>query len=190
MTYKYSGGKLRRWEKLSKDDQADLLFDLLSALAILKTLPEVASFLTDLLTRDEVKFISKRLRIAKLLLSDWKYRDIEEKLGVSQSTVAKVATWIKEKGNGFRNVIEKLPNRRKLRSDESPGVLGKYKGVNVDKGLASLLDGGSNYLARIEESKLKETLEELSSKDVVRHRVDEFYREEFKQKRRKEKDTN
>lgn len=190
MTYKYTGGKLRRWEKLSKSEQADLLFDLLNALVILKTLPEMASFLTDLLTSDEVKFISKRLRIAKLLLSGWKYRDIELKLKVSQSTVAKVATWIKEKGSGFRCVISKLPQRRSITPKDSPTALGMYKGVDVDKILGSMFDGGGNYLAKKEEENLNSTLEDLSSKDVVRHRVDEYYNGEFPPKRRHQKKEN
>lgn len=181
MSYKYFGGKLRRWEQLSKGDQADLLYDLLSSFTLLKNLPEAASFITDLLTSDEVKFISKRLRIAKLLLSDWKYRDIEKSLKVSQSTVAKVASWLKEKGEGFRKTISKIPERRRLKHWSEEEGWEKFKRSHPGSFWPELMmKDWENNAIKNENKKLKLTLEDLGSKDVVHHRLDEQFREEAK----------
>lgn len=181
MSYKYFGGKLRRWEQLSKSDQADLLYDLLSSFTLLKSLPEAATFITDLLTSDEVKFISKRLRIAKLLLSDWKYRDIEKRLKVSQSTVAKVASWLKEKGEGFRKVISKIPTRKRIKHWSEEDGWDKFKRSHPGSFWPELMmKDWENDSIKDENKKLKQTLETLGSKDAVHHRLDEQLREEVR----------
>ena len=104
--------KVRRIEKLSKSEQEDLLFDLLNAFQIMRTLDEVALFMQDLLTHAEVKRLAKRLRIAKLLTEGYTYESIEQELHTSHATVAKVAIWLADKGDGFRRVIRKLPKRK------------------------------------------------------------------------------
>lgn len=175
MSYKYLGGKNRRWEKLSKDEQADLLFDLLQAFTLLKNLSDAASFITDLLTRSEVKLLSKRLRIAKLLLSGATYLQIKEQLKVSDGTIAKVAVWLQEKGEGFRKIVEKIPQRKKIHPGDGSNVWGNYKGANVGAVWDSLLGDGKKTTAKKEEKELHETLNTLSAKDVVRHRVDEYF---------------
>jgi len=185
MSYKYKGGKLRRWDKLSKDEQADLLFDLLSAFTLLKTTEDAAAFITDLLTSDEVKFLSKRLRIAKMILADSTYRDIETKLRVSHSTIAKVAVWLQEKGEGFRKIVKNIPQRKKVKLENNYSGWEKYKGVNVGKVWDSLAGDSGNTVAKMEEENLHKTLKTLSSKDAVRRRVHESYEEEFKSKKRK-----
>ena len=169
---------------MSRDEQADLLFDLLSAFTLLKTTEDAASFITDLLTSDEVKFLSKRLRIARMILEDCTYRDIEIKLRVSHSTIAKVAVWLQEKGEGFRKIVKNIPQRKKIKMENNYSGWEKYKGVNVGKVWDSLAGGGGDAVAKIEEENLQETLKTLSSKDVVRRRVHEAYKEEFKSKKR------
>ena len=104
--------KIKRLEKLSKDDQQDLLFDLLSAFKAINTIDQVVLFIQDLLTNSEVKRLAKRLRIAKLLLEGETYEAIELELHTSHSTVAKVAIWLADKGEGFRSVIKRLPKRK------------------------------------------------------------------------------
>ena len=104
--------KIKRLEKLSKGDQQDLLFDLLSAFKAINTIDQVALFVQDLLTNAEVKRLSKRLRIAKLLIEGETYETIEHELHTSHSTVAKVAVWLADKGDGFRLIIKKLPKRK------------------------------------------------------------------------------
>lgn len=101
---------------MSKSEQADLLFDLLQAFTLLKNLPDAASFITDLLTSSEVKTLSKRLRIAKLLLSGSTYSQVKEHLKVSDPTIAKVAVWLQEKGEGFRKIVEKIPQRKNIKA--------------------------------------------------------------------------
>lgn len=103
--------KNKRFEKLTKKEQASLTFDLVNAFVYCNNINEAASFLEDLLTRKEMRVLSKRLAIAKLLLSGMTYREIQDLLHVSHSTVAKIAVWLSEKGEGFRKIISKLPDQ-------------------------------------------------------------------------------
>ncbi|MDO8460913.1 MAG: YerC/YecD family TrpR-related protein [bacterium] len=104
--------KVKRLEKLSKEKQEDLVFDLVNAMVTANSLADAALFIQDLLTRSEVKILSKRLRIAKLLLSGMTYEAIEKDLHVSHGTVAKIAAWLTERGDGFRNIVKKLPKQK------------------------------------------------------------------------------
>lgn len=101
----------RRIEKLTKEEQESLVFDLVHSLVQTQTVGEAALFVQDLLTKSEMKMLGKRLRIAKLLLSGMTYDEIEENLHASHTTVAKIAAWLAERGDGFRKIIERLPKQ-------------------------------------------------------------------------------
>lgn len=102
---------MKRIEKLSRKEQDSLVYDLVMAVVTANSISDAALFLQDLLTKTEIKTLGKRLRIAKLLISGMTYRDVEDSLSVSHGTVAKVATWLSEQGEGFRKVIKKIPNK-------------------------------------------------------------------------------
>jgi len=99
----------KRTERLGRDEQLALMFDLINAVSIVKTPTETALFLKDLLTAKEIKNLAKRLRIAKLLLQEKTERAIAEELHCSFATISKVNTWLNEGGEGLRSVISKLP---------------------------------------------------------------------------------
>ena len=109
---KFRVDKVKRIEKLSKKEQESLVLDLVNALVQAQTLSEAALFLQDLLTKSEMKILAKRLRIARLLLEGMTYQQVEKDLHVSHGTVAKIAAWLAERGDGFRKIIEKLPKEK------------------------------------------------------------------------------
>lgn len=110
--------KTKRINKLSKKDQEDLVFDLVYAVVQAQSVADVALFLQDLLTKKEIETLSKRLRIAKLLIGGSSYEEIKEKLFVSHGTVAKIAAWLSERGEGFRKIIQKIPKQKSEKSWE------------------------------------------------------------------------
>lgn len=109
MAKRFYNEKVNRLDKLTALEKKDLLFDLLYAFQLIRSPEEVALFVQDLFTKTEVQFLSKRLRIAKLLLQDTTYEQIGKELHASHGTVAKVASWLSERGDGFRRVISQLP---------------------------------------------------------------------------------
>lgn len=111
--------RVRKVERLSKNEQESLLFDLVHAIVQAKSVSEAVLFLQDLLTKSEITVLSKRLRIAKLLISGASYEQIEKKLNVSHSTIAKIAAWLADRGEGFRNILNKLPRETKSKYQEN-----------------------------------------------------------------------
>jgi TrpR-related protein YerC/YecD len=106
-----SSTKIKGLHKLSKPERENIVLELIEAFVNCKTIEEAAMFTQDLLTESELSFISRRLRIAKLLLQDKTYKEIQDLLYVSQTTIAKIAFWLNHRGEGFRSIIKKLPNK-------------------------------------------------------------------------------
>ena len=98
-----------KFEKISKEEKISLMFDLINSFRIVRSPLETALFLQDLLTAKEIRNLSIRLRIAKLLLVGKNQREIIDELHTSFATINKVKVWINQGGDGFKNVIGKLP---------------------------------------------------------------------------------
>lgn len=103
------------FEKLSQQERDEVISDLIYAFVNCKTVGEVSLFLQDILTRSELQLLSRRLRIAKLLLEGKTYDYIVGSLHVSHTTLAKVALWLADKGDGFRNIIKTLPKKEEIK---------------------------------------------------------------------------
>jgi len=107
-----SSTRIKGFHKLSKSERESIVLELIQAFVNCKTIEEVAMFTQDLLTESELSFISRRLRIAKLLLQDKTYKEIQDSLHVSQTTIAKIGFWLNHRGEGFRAIVKKLPARK------------------------------------------------------------------------------
>ena len=81
---------------------------LIEAILALESPDEAERFLRDLLTEKEIEEFGKRFQTAELLLENVPYSAIEEKTGLSSTTVARVSKWLKGEGGGYRNIIKKL----------------------------------------------------------------------------------
>ncbi len=81
---------------------------LIQAILEPKTPDEAKRFLRDLMTEGEIEEFSKRLQVAELLTQNVPYSVIEEKTGLSSTTVARVSKWLKGKEGGYRLIINKL----------------------------------------------------------------------------------
>lgn len=103
-------------DKYPPEKKLDLVFDLVNSFKYLKNASEIADFLEDLLSPSEIRNLSIRLRIAKLLLKGQLQRDICVDLKTSPVTVNKVNTWLNKGGKGFKKVIASLPLKWKMPS--------------------------------------------------------------------------
>ena len=91
-------------------DSADGLDDLCVALLSLKTPEECRSFLVDLCTPAEIKALSERWVIARMLdEGKLSYRDISAATGASTTTIGRVARFLeKEQFQGYRLILDRL----------------------------------------------------------------------------------
>ena len=81
---------------------------LLTAMLTLKTPTELSSFLQDLMTVKELKDISQRWQIVLLLEKKLPYLDIAKKVGVSTTTVTRVALWLHHGKGGYQTALSRL----------------------------------------------------------------------------------
>lgn len=81
---------------------------LLDAMMTLKTRAEMAAFFRDLMTLKELKDISQRWQIVLLLMDKVPYLEIAKQVGVSTTTVTRVALWLNHGQNGYKTALSRL----------------------------------------------------------------------------------
>lgn len=88
--------------------------DLVDAFLTLRTRVEVEAFLADLLTPGELKALSERWTVARLLDGgDHSYREIAEIAPSSTATVTRVARFLKDMPyRGYRRALDRLKGAR------------------------------------------------------------------------------
>ncbi len=89
---------------------------LLQAILTLKTNSEAKRFFRDLMTRKEIEEFSNRFRAAEMLAANMPYVEIEQETGLSSTTVARVAKWLRGEAGGYRTVLEKLHHHNSIQS--------------------------------------------------------------------------
>lgn len=91
-------------EKL-QDENVDALF---SAILSLKTADECYRFFEDLCTVPELKAMSQRLAVARMLTQRHIYSDIVAEPGASTATISRVARALNYGSDGYRLVFSRL----------------------------------------------------------------------------------
>ena len=74
---------------------------------------QIALFLDDLLSPTEKIMLAKRLAIAFMLMKNYDYGTINERLKVSDPTIWNVKTSLAFKGRGYKMIIEKIMSKEK-----------------------------------------------------------------------------
>ncbi|MFZ5391304.1 MAG: YerC/YecD family TrpR-related protein [Patescibacteria group bacterium] len=82
--------------------------ELFKAIVSLKTAEEARRFFRDLCTPEELIDMADRWQAAKLLYKDVDYRQIADKLGMSTTTVGRVANWLRRGMGGYLLVLNRL----------------------------------------------------------------------------------
>ena len=114
--------KFSKRQGLKPKEEIELVVEFCHAIASLNNADDAALFLRDLLSKNEIRMIAKRLKIARMLFEGSKYEGIEEALRVSPATIARVNIWLNQSGEGYRTVIGRLA---KLKEPEKP----RFEGV-------------------------------------------------------------
>ncbi len=83
----------------------------IQAILSLKTADEARRFLRDLLTEGEIEEFGKRLETARLLANKVPYSKIEAQTGLSSTTIARVAQWLRRGSGGYRLILKRLKKR-------------------------------------------------------------------------------
>ena len=92
-------------EKKLKDKNTDLFFD---AILHLKTIDECYDFFEELCTVNELKSISQRIVVAKMLREKKVYSDIVDETGASTATVSRVNRSLQYGCGGYDLVFDRM----------------------------------------------------------------------------------
>ena len=88
-----------------RDEQNDMLFE---AILSLKSLEECYQFFEDICTISELKAMSQRLEVARMLREGHTYEDIVERTGASTATISRVKRCLNYGADGYNIVLERL----------------------------------------------------------------------------------
>lgn len=80
---------------------------LCSALLRLRTTEEMADFLRDLCTLQEIEALSSRWAVVRLLDQGLPYRQIALATGVSTATITRINQWLQHGTGGYRLVLRR-----------------------------------------------------------------------------------
>lgn len=87
------------------NSKTDNLFKAILKLASLK---EAEDFFRDLCTAEELRAMSERWEIVKMVNKGNTYREIADKLNVSTTTVSRVAFWLNNGENGYKLMLNRM----------------------------------------------------------------------------------
>ena len=88
-----------------KDKSVDFLFE---AILNLETLDECYDFFEDLCTVTEIKSISQRIVVAKMLRDKKVYSDIVSETGASTATISRVNRSLQYGCNGYEEIFKRM----------------------------------------------------------------------------------
>ena len=95
-----------RW----RDKLTDQLF---KAILLLNNEKECYSFFEDLATINEIKELSQRLEVARMLNDGSTYEEIAHKTGASSATISRVKRCLNYGADGYKLIIERLFGKKK-----------------------------------------------------------------------------
>lgn len=100
-------------ERIRQTDEAMRRGLLAQALSSLANTDEMERFLVDLCTPAELRALSERWHVAKLLNEgELSYREINARTGVSTTTIGRVARFLNEEPHkGYRAALDKLESQ-------------------------------------------------------------------------------
>ncbi|HET6380038.1 MAG TPA: YerC/YecD family TrpR-related protein, partial [candidate division Zixibacteria bacterium] len=82
------------------------------AIVALRSEEEALRFLRDLCTVTELKELSERWTVARLLDEGVSYAEIGRRTGASSATISRVGQWLRYGRGGYRLMIDRLARRR------------------------------------------------------------------------------
>ncbi|MBU2544967.1 hypothetical protein KKC65_00720 [Patescibacteria group bacterium] len=165
---------MKKYSNISKSDVGSLLETLCQSLVLLNNATEIMNLLTDLLTREEMIMLAKRIKTAQLLIEGKGYREIQDKLHISHQTIAKVNQWLLESGEGFRLVAK----RNKKEFKEKSTKTGSQKLIEYERRRNRkrypimfwpqlLIEDIVKTMNKSQKEKIKRTVEKLDHKSKI-----------------------
>lgn len=102
------GDIMGREESKLNNPELDLFFE---AVLKLEDIDECYNFFEDVATINELKALSQRLYVAKMLKDKKIYNEIAEKTGASTATISRVNKCLNYGTNGYNTILDRLDKK-------------------------------------------------------------------------------
>jgi TrpR-related protein YerC/YecD len=169
---------MARYSRISNKEREDLLKEFCEALLVLKNSQEVMNFLTDLLTKQEMIMLAKRIKVAKLLIEGKNYREVEGLLKVSHSTIAKVNEWLIRSGEGFRLIAQRTKKEKPKPEGSFDLAMRDWRKFKRRYSLVFwpelLIEDIIRAMSKRQKEKIKHAIEKLEHKSRLYKRIDKI----------------
>ncbi|HFC76824.1 MAG TPA: hypothetical protein ENJ27_01200, partial [Candidatus Moranbacteria bacterium] len=99
--------KIKPYE-VDPKEKREIIEDLFLAISRLKTKKEIIDFFLGLFTASEVLMIARRIQVAKLLLEEKSYNQIQSKLGASSQMINKTDIWLHDGNEKYVKWLTKV----------------------------------------------------------------------------------
>lgn len=100
--------RMRKGKKMNKKLRDENVEFLMQAVAMIESKEEAADFFEDLCTVTELKAMSQRLAVARMLREQKVYTEIVEKTGASTATISRVNRCLNYGTDGYHTILEKM----------------------------------------------------------------------------------
>ena len=90
------------------DNKKEMVYHLMEAIMTLRTIEECEKFFYDICSKEELKKISRRVLIAKLIVEGETYRNILEKTNASNITISRLKTVMSNDGSVLADVVKRI----------------------------------------------------------------------------------
>lgn len=84
---------------------------LLAALLSLRNRDQMAAFVRDLCTLQEIETLASRWAVVRLLEQGLPYREIADATGVSTATITRINQWLQHGTGGYRQALQRTRRR-------------------------------------------------------------------------------
>lgn len=97
-----------------EDWQTDDMRELFGAILRLEDGDEAAAFFRDLCTLGELRDMSQRWAVVRLLEQGLHYADISRRTGASTATITRIASWLHHGEGGYQRMVGRLRDAGEL----------------------------------------------------------------------------
>ncbi len=158
---------MEKYSKISNKEKVVLFTEFCEALSVLNNSQEISEFLTDLLTKQESTMLAKRIKAAKLLIQGKNYREIQNRLKISQGTIAKINQWLMEAGEGFRLITERTKNKKIKNENQNLPINTLKKRYPIMFWPQLLIEDVIKTMNKKQKEKIRQSLNKLNHKSKL-----------------------
>jgi len=166
--------KFTKRQNLTKEEETNLIIEFCCAVAKLSSTEEAALFVKDLLSKQEVRMLAKRLKIAKMLMNNLSYSDISKDLRVSPGTIARVNLWLNQSGEGYRLAVSRTKDVKAPAKPTFSGLKRRFPMYHWPEILLKEIVYSANKKQR---EKLENIIDNLDSKSELYQELDKIMRQ-------------